>query len=276
MSDERTERNQVFTAPQGPAPKPSISVDVPVEVVPLPSAGLVYPVSSPLHRRETLEIKAGTAKEEDILTSSAYLKKGTVLTELIRSCLVDKSIDPLDMLVGDRTALMFAIRITMYTDQYDVEMECGECSTKTPRTFNLSELPIRRLNIQPVAEGINLFEFLLPVTQKKVLFKFMTGRDEENVIITDQKRKKLGMGNETTVTTSLLYSIQSIDGVEDRGAIGNFVKQMPARDSLALRNYIRNNEPGIIQKQEASCPNCGHNEEVTMPMGVSFLWPAAQ
>lgn len=287
MADDRENRNQIFgNVPPGVDPRiPSITaagqvksdfgLEIPTEVVPLPSAGRVYPTQSALHNREFVEIRAGTAREEDILTSRALLKKGTVITELIRSCLTDRSINPVDMLTGDRNALMVAIRITMYTAEYDVELECNECQAKAPRTFNLAELPIRRLEISPVEEGTNLFEFLLPCSKKTVRFKFLTGRDEEEIMTTAERQKKLGTQGEATVTTNLLYSIVSIDGVSDRAKIAGFVRMMPARDSLALRNYIRDNEPGIVMRQEVSCPACGHTEEIAMPIGVGFLWPSA-
>ena len=288
MSEERAERNQVFTAGQ-PTVDPRIptttaaekvkqdfGIEIPIELAPLPSCGRVYPATSALHNKEVLEIRAGTAREEDILTSRALLKKGTVISELIGSCLTDKSINPVEMLTGDRNALMVAIRVTMYGAEYDVEVECNECQTKAPRSFDLAQLPIRRLEIQPVQEGMNLFEFALPYTKKNVRFKFLNGKDEADIMTTGEKQKKLGMQSESSVTTSLLYSIVAIDGVDDRAKIAGFVRMMPARDSLALRNYIRDNEPGIVMKQEVSCPACGHSEEVSMPIGASFLWPNAR
>lgn len=292
MSEERPQ-NQVF-APAPGAPPPNVSagiqtitaagqakadfgIEIPVETVPLPSAGRVYPNTSSLHGRETVEIRAMTAREEDILTSRALLKRGTVISELIKSCLTDKSINPMDMLNGDRNALMIAIRITGYGADYDVEVECNECNVKSSRTFNLGDLPIRRLELAPVREGMNLFEFLLPFSKKKVHFKFMTGRDEEEIMSTAEKQKKLNLQGETSVTTNLIYSIVSIEGVEDRSKIAGFVRNgMPARDSLSLRNFIRDNEPGITMRQEVTCPNCAHSEEVSMPIGVTFLWPNAQ
>lgn len=286
MSDEREQRNQVFSA-GAPAidPRiPSISaadkvkadfgLDVPVEVVPLPSSGLVYPASSALHGLETVEIKAMTAREEDILTNSAYLKKGTVITELIRSCLMDRSVNPIDMLTGDRNALMVAIRVTGYGAEYDAEVECSECGVKASRPFNLAELAIKRLEIQPVELGTNVFEFQLPKAKNVVRFKFLTGRDEEEIMVTGQKQKKAGLQDgAASVTTNLLYSIVAVDGKTDRAQIAGFVRQMPAIDSLALRNYIRQNEPGINMRQQVECPACDHAEEVSMPIGVTFLWP---
>jgi hypothetical protein len=290
MSEEREQRNQVFTAPpQGVDPripqatmaeraKSEFGIDVPVETVPLPSAGLIYPPTSPLHKQDHVDIRPGTAREEDILTSAALLKKGTIITELLKSCLTNKAVDPLDMIIGDRAALLVAIRVTMYGAEYDVELKCNEedCGTTAPRTFDLSQFPIRRLEIAPVQEGMNLFEFVLPFTKKVVRFKFLTGRDEEMITHTEKQQKKLGLSSDKSVTTSLLHAIQSIDGNEKRDQIANFVRMMPARDSLALRTFIRDNEPGIIMKQDVSCPSCGHTESVSAPMGVSFFWPGTR
>lgn len=293
MSDDRDSKNAVFSQ-QGQQPLPAgvdprmprqtaaekvkadFGLDIPQELVPLPSLGKVYPPESPLFGLETVEIKAMTAKEEDILTSRALLKKGTVITELIKSCLIDRSIDPLQLLSGDRNALMVAIRITGYGADYNVELECAECSAKTQHAFDLSALPIKRLEIDPVQAGSNLFEFELPYSKKRVRFKFMTGRDEEEILHMNEKQKKLALGAESNVTTNLLYAISSIDGVSDRGKIASFIKMMPARDSLALREYIRENEPGIVMRQETTCQACGHSEEVGMPLGVNFLWPQAR
>ena len=290
MSEDREQKNAIFAQqqqlPSGVDPrmprstaaervKADFGLDIPQEIVPLPSSGKVYPPDSSLHAAELVEIRAMTAKEEDILTSRALLKKGTVVTELIRSCLIDKTINPLDLLSGDRNALMISIRITGYGPEYSVEMECPECAVKSPHSFNLGALPIKRLEIEPSIPGTNVFEFLLPYSKKTVRFKFMTGRDEEEIMVLGEKQKKLALGTESTVTTNLLYSILSIEGIEDRSKISNFIKAMPARDSLALRNYIKDNEPGITMKQDTTCNSCGHSEEVTMPLGVTFLWPSS-
>lgn len=289
MSEDREQKNAIFAAQQGPAgvdprmPKISAAdkvkadfgLDVPHELVPLPSSGKCYPSDSAFHGQEVVEIRAMTAREEDILTSQALLKKGTVVTELIKSCLVDRSVNVLDLLSGDRNALMVAIRVTGYGPEYSTEIECTECNVKSPHDFNLGALPVKRLEIDPVTPGENIFEFLLPYSKKTIKFKFMTGRDEEELLATSQKQKKLGLSTDNTVTSNLLHTIVSVDGIEDRAKIAGFVKAMPARDSLALRNYIKDNEPGIVMKQDTTCNACGHSEEVSMPLGVSFLWPGA-
>ena len=287
--DDREQKNAIFSSQQGPSGvdprmprvssidkvKADFGLDVPHELAPLPSSGKVYPQESTLHGAEAVEIRAMTAREEDILTSQALLKKGTVITELIRSCLVDRAVNPLDLLSGDRNALMVAIRVTGYGPDYNVELECPECNVKSPHAFDLAALPIKRLEIEPAVSGQNIFEFKLPYSGKVIKFKFMTGRDEEEIMQMGQKQKKLGLSTDNSVTTNLLHTIISVDGVEDRSKIAGFVKMMPARDSLALRNFIRDNEPGITMRQDTTCNACGHTEEVAMPLGVSFLWPGA-
>ena len=289
-TDDREQRNAIFSStshvPAGVDPrtpmmsaadkvKAEFGLEIPHELVPLPSSGKVYPPGTSLHGVDAIEIRPMTAREEDILTSRALLKKGTVISELIKSCVVDRSVNPNDLLGGDRNALMVAIRITGYGPEYKSEVECGECGVKTGHDFNLGELPIRRLELEPAVPGANLFEFQLPYSKKNVKFRFLTGRDEEEIMLLSEKQKKLGLSNDSSVTTNLMHAIVAIDGIEDRMKITNFIKHMPARDSLALRNYIRDNEPGVIMKQDTTCPSCGNTAEVNMPLGVNFLWPSA-
>ena len=283
MSKETREGNEVFTANQATQAgfqtrnvmADDFGYEVPVETVPLPSNGIVYPLDSPLHGLETVDIKAMTAREEDILTSRALIKKGTVISELIKSCLVDKNIDVNKMLVGDRNAIMTALRVTGYGSLYNVEVDCPDCGERSKQDFQLTELPIKRLEISPVAEGANLFEFNLPVTKKKVHFRFLIGEDETDIAVAQERRKKLGSQTDNLVTTRLQHQIVAVDGVKDRSKINVFIRGMPARDSLALRKHVDKNEPGIDMKQWMDCPSCMESSEVRLPMGASFFWPDA-
>ena len=48
---------------------------------------------------------------------------------------------------------------------------------------------------------------------------------------------------------------------------------MPAMDSLALRKFIDENEPGVDMTIEFQCQNCDHVANIGLPMGPTFLWP---
>ena len=58
--------------------------EIPVESIPLPSNGVIYSPDSILHNKKTVQIKAMTAQEEDIIMSQAYAKEGTTILYLIK------------------------------------------------------------------------------------------------------------------------------------------------------------------------------------------------
>ena len=278
----REGKNDIFKADRQPEPQHvrpqashEIAWEVPVEAVPVPSRGVIYPVGSPLHGKEILEIRAMTAKEEDILTSRALIKQGTVITHLIKSCLVNKDVNVQDMIIGDRNALMVSVRITGYGSEYSASASCGECGKESTQAFDLSSLEIKRLKIEPVAQGSNCFEYVLPVSGRRVHFKFLTGADEEEMQITESRRKQLMPDAlvENTVTSRLEQSIIAVDGVTDRAKINNFIRSMPALDSKKLRNFMEDNQPGIDLSVSMHCPYCAATTRVSLPFGPNFFWP---
>jgi len=250
-------------------------IDIPAEAVPLPSRGVIYSSGGALYGKETIDIKPMTAREEDILTSRAYIKNGTVISKLIESCLIDKSINTEDLISGDRNALMIALRITGYGSEYSADVSCPECGKSSKCDFDLSQLPIKRLQIDPVEVGQNVFEVQLPVTKKNIKVKFLTGHDEREMLLTSERKKKHGLSQDSAVTDRLKQSILSIDDITDKNKINFFVNNMPARDSLALRRFLDNNEPGVDMKAHMQCSHCFEESEVDLPLGPTFFWPDA-
>jgi hypothetical protein len=271
--------NEVFDnkrqtmAPRRDVLKDDFNFEIPVQSVPLPSGGVIYPVDSSMHGKTEVSIKAMTAREEDILTSRALIKKGTVITELLKSAIVEDGFDPDIMLSGDRNALMITLRVTGYGAGYTCEVDCPACGQRTKQTFDLSALPIKELEIEPVALGANLFETELPISKKAVRFKFLTGIDEQEMAVTADRKKKQGVTVDSMVTTRLNHQIISVDGITDKTKIGFFTRAMPAGDSLHLRKFIDKSEPGIDMKAWMDCTSCFESSEVRLPLGASFFWP---
>ena len=249
---------------------------IPTEIVPLPSQGVIYGEEDALNMKETIEIRAMTAREEDILTNRAFIKNKTVIAELIKSCLINKNIDPNNMIAGDRNAMMVALRITGYGQEYTVEVDCPACGERSKQDFDLGALPIKHLAHQPVTPGSNIFEFTLPLTKKKVRFKYLTGHEEQEIAIIEERLKKRGIQKNNLVTNRFQHQVLSIDNINDKNKVQKFCQNMPARDSLALRKFMDKNEPGIEMKQHMTCPHCFEESEVRLPMGASFFWPDSE
>lgn len=278
MSTTDNERSELFGSMKEHMPtrnvmKDDFGFEVPVETVPLPSGGKCYEQEHPLHGRDTVDIRAMTAREEDILTSRALIKKGTVISHLIKSCMIDKRVDPDTLLAGDRNAIMVALRVTGYGSEYKVEVDCPACSERAKHSFDLGALPVKRLDIDPVALGQNVFEANLPITKAKVRFKLLTGQDEQEIMTASERRKKQGQRADNLVTERLKYSIVSANGISDRTKLEMMIKNLPARDSLFLRKFIDANEPGIEMKAWMDCPSCLEHSEVRLPLGAAFFWP---
>ena len=276
MSDRR---NEVFTGPAAPgAPRRDVMredfhYEIPTATVPVPSGGKIYASDSGMGGLQTISIRSMTAREEDILTSRALIKKGTVINELLRSCIVSPGVDPDKMIAGDRNAVMISLRITGYGPNYSAEIHCEDCGEKVEAEFDLSALKIKELTLEPVQVGQNLFEFVLPVTKKKVQFKYLTGEDERDLIAETEKKKKLGSAGDNLVTSKLQRAVVSIDTITEKSKIGMFIRSMPAGDSRALRKFMEENEPGIDMKCWVTCPQCSASQEVEMPIGLKFFWP---
>ena len=249
--------------------------EVPVEQIPLPSTGVVYSPYTVMYHSETVNIRSMTAHEEDILSSQAYIKEGVAIIKLLESCLTDKTINVMDLIAGDRNALMIAIRITGYGADYPIKHSCDGCGKVNKVNVDLTSLPIKRFKVDPVAKGKNLFEFKLPITGKKVVFKYVTAKDEVERDLTAKRLKHIGVDTSQNAVTKLLEDvIVSIDDVTDKTVIQHFIRNMPAMDSRKLRLFIKENEAGIDMTTSYHCENCGHQNNLIMPVNSEFFWPS--
>ena len=238
----------------------------PTEVIDLPSKGLVYPKEHPLSSGQ-VEIKYMTAKEEDILTSANLIKKGVVIDTLLDSLILSEGVKSDDLVLGDKNAVMVAARVLAYGPEYNTTITKPDGS-EGEYTFNLTDCPFKELP-KDVDYSKNEFEFQLPITKNKVLFKILTGADEKLI---DKELKALEKnGLSGTITTRLRYAIISIDGNTEFSHITNSVNNMLSRDSLALRNEIKRVAPDIEMSQEIEIG--GDTVKVDIPMTVNFFWP---
>ena len=288
MSDETISITRPSTIVGGPPiqKQPSMSVpfnqtDIPqkvvskfpTETIDLPSEGHFYPEGHPLSNGH-LELKMMTAKEEDILTNQNLIRKGVVLDKLLESLIVTQ-VKIEDILIGDKNAIFFAARRLAYGDIYGpVKTTCPRCQTECEKKIDLSLMKAKALDFTQYPKGQNEFEFLLPYTKKVVKYKLLTHRDEMAIDAEIKSISKINKNASSDVTTRLRTMIISIDGVSDRAFIQRFVTQeMPSRDSLALRQHVREQTPDLDMTFDFVCDECSHEERVSVPMTAQFFWP---
>jgi len=255
-----------------------LAFSVPTQHVELPSGGRFYPEGHPLHQQETVEIKYMTAKEEDILTSPSLLKKGLTIDRLLRSLILDKSINPQSLLTGDRNAIVIASRITGYGEDYQAKITCPSCFESNDWSVDLNELAVSHGGVEN-KEGFDVsenddgtFSIVLPRSGVTTGVKFLTGKDESDMSKTREKRKKRKLG-ENFLTEQLKIMIVSVNGSTQYTDIESFVDFVPAFDSKYLRKAYAKIMPNVDMNHDFTCENCDYDGILEVPLTAEFFWP---
>jgi hypothetical protein len=240
---------------------------LPTETVELPSKGLLYPKDSPLASGK-IEMKYMTAREEDIITNTNYIKQGTVIDKLLQSLIVTP-IDYGELLVGDKNAIMIAARILSYGASYEFEYD------KVTQSVDLSTIQHKALHPDFEKATKNEFEFTLPNTGNQITFKILSHNDEGKIDQEIKGLQKLNKESKNEVTVRLAHLITSVNGSTERKDIREFVNQyFLAMDIRAFRKYYSEISPDLDMKI-AVVNNEGEEEDVDLPVGISFFWPDA-
>ena len=246
----------------------------PTQKIELPSKGLIYPEDNPLSSG-FIELKYPTAKEEDILTNTNLVNKGTAVKEFINSLIVDKSVKQNTMIMGDRNKMIFAGRIMAYGSQYVTEITCRNCGTSNEIELNLNEFEDVKID-ETKLNRENEFDFALPNSKVNITYKILTVSDEDTIDTISKRLGKKFKGNTHENTNRLKQTIIAIEGDRDKSKIAEFIDLMPTKDTLALREEIRKNSPNIDLTLSYDCEQCSYEGEAQLPLGVGFFWPSAR
>lgn len=274
LSDEELKAKFLADAVNTGAVNTFQKLDVPTEIIELPSRGYFYPEGHPLSSG-TIEMKYMTAKEEDILASQSLIKQGVVIDKLLQSLIVTK-INYNELLTIDKNAVFIAARILGYGADYEIEVECPSCGTKSKLVVDLQSFEEKDVDWTKFKKGETTHKFITPVGKKELTLKFLTHGDEKKIEDDVKATKKLNkmLGVESDLTTRLKHMIVAVDGDTDKALINKTVDSMLSRDSLALRQYLKEVTPDIDTTFTFACPHCDYEQEkMALPIGVGFFWP---
>ena len=250
--------------------------EFPTEVIELPSKGKLYPEGHPLSKG-TVELKYMTAKEEDILASQNLIRKGVVLDKLFESVVVEPGLDIGDIFVGDKNAILLATRILGYGKDYQVEVMDPFTGEPQKTVIDLAKVQIKEVDENLLSVN-NLYDFELPTSKSKIKFKLLTHKDELDINAEIQALNRLQKGKDVVssdISTRLRYMIQEVDGNNERGFVNKWVKNnLLARDSKALREYVKTISPDLDLTYEFTSDITGETEALTIPFGAGFFYPS--
>ena len=262
-----------------------ISFVTPTDIVDLPTKGKFYPETSSLYGKSSIEIRQMTTKDEDILTNKAFIKKGIVIDKLLESLIVDKSIKIQDLFSVDRNAVLVAARTSAYGGEYVVNVMCPSCGNKQQEQLDLNDF----LNKEYEANDEELLSkeqymydrmsngnvvVKLPKTGWFVELKPLNGRDEKELALKLEAKKKISNDDGANISDQLGLIIETINTIADKQQIQRAINAMPASDSKRLRFMYQKLFSYMNMKFPFTCHECSAEENLEVPFTQEFFWPS--
>ena len=245
---------------------------LPTEQIELPSKGLLYPKDNPLSSGK-IEMKYMSAKEEDILTNSNYIKQGVVIDKLLQALIVSP-INYDDLLIGDKNAILVAARILGYGKDYTFKY-VNTLGQEIETTVDLSLLNNKEVDESLFKSGKNEFSFELPFSKNNVTIKLLTHGDEKSIEAEIKGMKKVDPTKTYDVSTRLKFLITSVEGKYDQKSIREFVDNyLLAKDARSLREFYNTIQPDINMKFIPTDEDYD-GEGIDIPVNLNFFWPDA-
>lgn len=140
------------------------------DVIPLPSKGEGY-----ADKIAKASVAYLTAYDENMIVSPNLYRDNLILDYLLQEKLLSKEIDPMDLLEGDRDAIILFLRASGYGNEYPIIATDDATGTEFDAVVDLSKLKYKEFNLKGDSHG--WFDFTLPVSKKVVKFRFPTHRD---------------------------------------------------------------------------------------------------
>jgi len=210
---------------------------VPFDIIELPSQGLLYE-----NKKSTVKVEYLTAYDENILTSPNLLNSGKALDVLLEKKVKDLGFKTNELLSGDRMAILLYLRTTGLGNEYE-QMVFDSTGTLVQATIDLTTIKTKNLTIKP--DENNEFDYQFPISKKKIKFRLLTQKDDDEISDIDKKLMEKNGNISTSTTIRLERSIMEIDGERDKMRISQTLKGLKIMDVRKFNKYTGEIEPGL-------------------------------
>lgn len=223
--------------------------DIPHDLVPLPSKGLVYK-----NTKSKLPIGYLTASDEDLITSPNLYLDGKITDLLLRKKILDNTVNPDMLCKGDRDAILIWLRASGYGSNFPVLVTDPISGEKFETEIDLSVLKFKDFNLTPDKNG--LFDFELPKMKHIVKFRFINYKDEigytKLLEKTNPKLKKISLTNNLKTIKDILENEKNIDSKlrlkleQSVSHINEYIETIIDDNTMYLKNVTYLLEKSII------------------------------
>lgn len=276
---------------------------IPWEECWLPSQGIYYGWPDGL-----VHVRAMGQVAEKILATQRLAQSGQSIDSLFRECCkFPNSFDPVDLLLGDRIFMLYFIRGITHGNLYEFAITCPntECASVSTYTYDLNDLA-NTVNVANPELGSEPFKIQLPYMSKAykrdvwVGVRFLRASDANAILAMRKVRKKMvakpgglvrtraragqsadprqqaeqNQALDDTISQNMSKIIVNIMGVDDPFKVRQFIDKMHAQDTATIREWLRENTPGIDNTVKVTCSHCDNEFTVELPITDSFFRPA--
>jgi len=174
----------------------------------------------------------------------------------------------------DRFTALFHARIATYSEEYEFRHKCTACGKAYTWAEDLSLRPVKMMSEEAVHKFLDGNKFSTEVVTpegdiRRVVFQLLTPKLEDKIEMAQ------GMAPKEKATVSLAQRIVSIEGLEDgKGPLKRFLENLDAGAMFDLIDAMDEPDGGIETECEVTCPHCGWEENVELPLGEEFWRPS--
>ena len=144
------------------------------DVIQLPSNGQCYK-----SKMDRVPVAYLTAYDENIITSPNLYRDGLVIDFLLKNKIVNKEINPDDLISGDVDAITLFLRATSYGADFPIVVTDPDTGEQIESTVDLTTLKPKEFTL--VGDENGWFDFETPVKKDKIKFRYLTRRLEKQL-----------------------------------------------------------------------------------------------
>ena len=217
--------------------------NVQYDVIQLPSNGQCYK-----NKMDRVPVAYLTAYDENIITSPNLYKDGLVIDFLLKNKIVNKEINPDDLISGDVDAITLFLRATSYGPEFPIVVVDPDTGEQIESVVDLTSLKPKEFTL--IGDENGWFEFETPVKKDKLKFRYLTRKMEKQLQkvneIENNGTRAYMLDTEREILTAALASdkvLKESDKKVMRNAIaimGNWSKKLKEVNQSQFNRLVTN------------------------------------
>jgi hypothetical protein len=247
---------------------------LPGKMYQLPSRGIFYKLGEldPNTTDAELQFHSLTAFEEITIKNVDLLYSGKALGQVLKTA-APQILKSEELYSKDVDAIMLFLRLATYGPEYELTVNHGCEHGKTHSYIvNLDEVVGRMKYLDPTRFDIdykvkldNGQEVIIEPIKYKHVIELLQENENKTQLTADDMKKNLEM--------SMLNIVKSVDGIEDRELIKEWIRNIPSKiaNQVAERIELLNDwGPDLVYS--VKCKDCGETFDIEIPINPISLF----